>query len=111
MAGGPFGPWRSPGEVTDTTPDPLKAEWKTGTSIDSYTPVYQLLADRGIRPNEADMMDITTVATLLGVSARPPEPELVDGLKPPPWWGGDAEAADSSIEAARQMGFTVGMMT
>lgn len=58
-------------------------------------------------------MDLTAVATLLGV--RPNKPAPADestsgsGPKPPPWWKGGDEAANSSIEAARQMGFVVGM--
>lgn len=60
------------------------------------------------------MMDLTTVATMLGVSAHPvtngssPVDAPSDAPKPPPWWPGDDAAAESSIEAARQMGFAVG---
>ncbi len=60
-------------------------------------------------------MDLTAVATLLGVRPERRAPVSdngsVDGLKPPPWWSGGDEAAQSSIEAARQMGFVVGMTT
>jgi len=58
-------------------------------------------------------MDLTTVATMLGVSARPQSSNgngtAESGLgKPPSWWPGDDAAASSSIEAARQLGFAVG---
>jgi hypothetical protein len=70
------------------------------------------MTHKGIRPHEADLMDLTTIAAVLGVHARPAEEAAprADGLpKPPPWWTGDDDAANSSIEAARQMGFVVGM--
>lgn len=57
------------------------------------------------------MMDLTIVATMLEVSARS-ESSNRDGEselgKPPPWWPGNDAAANSSIEAARQLGFVVG---
>lgn len=61
------------------------------------------------------MMDLTTIATLLGIPALPSQSANGDNngtttssVKPPPWWPGDDAAAESSIEAARQMGFVVG---
>lgn len=60
------------------------------------------------------MMDLTTIATMLGVSAHQesngdaPNGDAPSGPKPPPWWPGDDAAAEANIEAARQMGFAVG---
>lgn len=63
------------------------------------------------------MMDLTTIATMLGISAHSESSngssngsEGSDtGLgKPPSWWPGDDAAANDSIEAARQLGFVVG---
>lgn len=60
------------------------------------------------------MLDLTTIATLLGVPASGPVHEHAavseSGLKPPPWWPGDEVAAESSIQAARQFGFVVGRL-
>lgn len=71
--------------------------------IDSYTPLYRLLLERGIRPHEADMLDLTTTAILLGITAEP-EPGK---RHVPSWWRGDSSAASSSVAAARQLGFVV----
>lgn len=50
------------------------------------------------------MLDLTTIATLLGVAAPG---VVVDGPRVPSWWGDDESASTSSIEAARQLGFVV----
>lgn len=58
------------------------------------------------------MMDLTVVATMLGVSASPQSSTNgnsdTGSGKPPSWWPGDDVAANDSIEAARQLGFVVG---
>lgn len=104
-------------------------EWRTGTYIDRYTPIYRLLLDtRGIREHEANQMDITNVALTIGVPARGPDTEVADvetpvadegpilgpdglpvpgtapvGIKPPSWWRGDREAFRTSTRAADQL--------
>lgn len=54
-------------------PDP-EPDWRTGTAIDEFTPIYKALAiptkhRRGFSPGEVDDMDITVCAVLLGVGA------------------------------------------
>lgn len=97
-------------------------EWRTGTSIDHYTPLYRMLRMRGITQHEADLMDITNVALELGVSAHGPDGRAVDdlgpivgpdgepvpgtapvGIKPPSWWRGNRAAFRSSTQAGTQL--------
>lgn len=87
-------------------------EWRTGTVIDSYTPLYGVLLTRGVKPHEADMLDLTTVATLLGIAASGPTGRGQERpANAPSWWTDDDAAAFSSVEAARQLGFVVGELT
>lgn len=72
--------------------------------IDTYIPIYRLLLDRGIHPHEADVLDLTTTAVLLGVTFEP-EPSQGDGT--PSWWRGSSDAVRSNVLAAQQLGFTV----
>lgn len=55
-------------------------EWRTGTAMDEFTPIYLALAAGGrygrFTPAEVDAMDITLVALLLGMGADPGEADM-----------------------------------
>lgn len=105
-------------------------EWRTGTAIDNFTPVYRALLGQGITPDIADGMDLTVIAVLLGVPARGPGRAVVEaipvddqpllaadgtpapatappGMRKPSWWVGDSAAFSSAVEGARELGLTV----
>lgn len=114
----------------DAPPRPLEqdeTEWRTGTYLDSYTPLYRMLLRLGIKEHEARQMDITNVALTLGVPGPGVDgPSLADvveeapapvgphgehiagtappGIPPPPWWRGDRAAFRSSVAAAGALG-------
>lgn len=69
LANGPHGPWLSP-----TAPRALGGDepWRTGGAIDEFTPIYLALArptgrHGSISPAEADAMDLSLIAALMGV--------------------------------------------
>jgi hypothetical protein len=80
----------------------------------------------GIKPHEADLMDISVVADFLGVHPAATEAELAPapllddgtvpaataprGIRPPKWWRGDAAAFRSSVAAQREQAETPGSM-
>lgn len=41
-------------------------EWRTGTTIDHYTPVYRAMLQAGLTPDAVDRMDISVLAVMLG---------------------------------------------
>jgi hypothetical protein len=96
-------------------------EWRVGTSLDRYTPLYRMLRMRGISQHDADLMDITNVALELGITAPGPAGQSDDmgpilgpdglpvagtapvGIKPPSWWRGNRAAYQSSRRAMGQL--------
>lgn len=79
MAVGPFGPWVTAGSPPPAA-DPWGVEpdaegWRTGTAIDEFTPIYLALGRADpkrhgpIAPGDADLLDLSVVAALLGVGA------------------------------------------
>jgi hypothetical protein len=66
----PDGPWLSP-----TAPRTLNngdEAWRTGGALDEFTPIYLALArptarHGAISPAEADAMDLSLIAALMGV--------------------------------------------
>ena len=61
--------------------------WRTGTAIDEFTPIYMALARRtkrheAIGPRDVDALDLSVVAALLGVGG-------IDG--------GDFESASADL--------------
>jgi hypothetical protein len=97
-------------------------EWRTGTSLDHYTPLYRMLRMRGISQHDADLMDITNVALELGLTAPGPAGQTSDdmgpilgpdglpvagtapvGMRPPRWWRGNRAAYQSSRRAMGQL--------
>jgi hypothetical protein len=111
-------------EPDDTSLDDLfeGREWRTGTSIDHYTPLYRLMRARGISQHDVDRMDITNVALELGLAASGVDGTRADdqgpvlgpdgqpvagtapvGIKPPAWWRGNRAAYRSSTRAMGQL--------
>lgn len=94
-------------------------EWRTGTHLDRYTPLYAALVRRGITQHDADLMDITMVALTLGISADSVRDAADDvvlmpdgtrhpattpaGIKVPSWWRGNRAAYRTSTRAGRQL--------
>lgn len=78
MADGPFGPWRLKDAADAPTADEELEDrsWETGTVIDLYIPIYRDLNKPGkdgrapISPSEADGMDISVIAVLLGMTGE-----------------------------------------
>jgi hypothetical protein len=113
------------GQPRQTKPDEI--EWRTGTYLDQFTPLYRsLLTVYGIKEHEARQMDITNVALTLGVPAHgvqgpsladvmeqaptptTPEGEHIPGtappnIPPPRWWRGNRAAFQSSVGAASDL--------
>lgn len=104
-------------EEVDDGPD-----WRTGTYLDRYIPLYRALWQRrGIPQHDADRMDITLVAVELGVPASAGSDDLADvepilgadgqrapatapsGIKRPAWWRGDKTAFANATRAGAQL--------
>lgn len=62
----------------------------TGTAIDEFTPIYMALLSRGVGQRDADAMDLSVVAAVLGVGEQPAAPG-----------GNDPHAMAQAINAER----------
>jgi hypothetical protein len=89
---------------------------------DWYLPIYAALHAAGVSIGDADRMDISVIAGVLGVQpevAREPEPDASEGELAevralgrglgksgfvPKFWRGNQAAFDSSVEAQKQAG-------
>lgn len=94
--------------------------WSTGTVLDHYGPVYLALRQQGVSADEADRMDISMVAVMLGVeptrAAPADDAPVVDrdgkrvaatapeGIRPPSFWRGNRAAFRSMVAGARELG-------
>lgn len=61
------------GQAPDEEPE---VEWRTGTALDEFSPIYRALAQQTknhgpMSPAEVDACDIPTVALLLGIGTDP----------------------------------------
>lgn len=79
-------------------PEPPPTSTSTGTYLDEFTAIYQALATPtrkriGIPPGDADLLDLTVVAVLLGVG----------GLD-----GGDFDSASADLMRRRQAAIAAG---
>lgn len=71
---------------------------------------------RGLKPHEADLLDLTTTAVLLGIAApgltaKQPEPAPTTTTrdpKAPNWWPDEEAVTASNLQAARQFGYVIG---
>lgn len=63
--------------------DQAQVEWKTGTAIDEFTPIYRSFAlatkQHGpMSPADLDGMDLTVVALLMGIGTDPGATDMAD---------------------------------
>lgn len=82
MEDSPSGPWvraGAPAAIEDEDPfdderEP-DIEWRTGTALDEFTPIYRALAiwtktHGPLAPAEVDAMDMTVIAAILGLDVE-----------------------------------------
>lgn len=63
--------------------DEPEPEWRTGTAIDEFTPLYRAFAlttklHGPMSPDQVDQMDLTVAALLLGVGTDPAASDMAE---------------------------------
>lgn len=80
---------------------PPEPAWQTGTALDEFLPIYKALAmttgrHGALSPVDVDLMDISTVALLLGVDAGAASLPAIHAQ-----WADDYDAVVATLGPAR----------